>query len=325
MPADRCDQCGILYRDYPLLPGETAHEAVARYFPQKPEPEPRQPERDLVMVKPGRKIGEPEPEPSPEPQKEPMTDEQREWVESRLERVRATPAQKERLAEVLAELDSIDMFMREQRTQFRLSNKDDEITYMREVRTTQIRSSKKRLTRTVVETEGHRREVKKIKTTVSKLEKDGRITRGLAQYLYLFAQLVAAGTGAATDDRQDSTNRLTGSYEGYTSAGGFQSKTPSDIQLYGLHALQEMKNRIPPELIDIFNQIIDEEVEGHSPIRKTLSEIGDKLGYKHKQASPSGAALVYATVCLIAHFMREKGIKPQKSRQSDADSAIMAY
>lgn len=323
-PVERCDQCAILHRDYPLLPGETPQEAVERYFPQAPQPEPSDPERELVMVKPGN-LPPVEPEEAPVREVKPLTDEHREWIENRLERLRATPKQKERLGEVLAELDEIDMFMREQRTQFRISNKDDEITYLREVRTTQVRSAKKRVARSVLDTEGHRREVKKIKTTVSKLEKDGRITRGLAQYLYVFAQLVANGMGAATEDGHDSTNRLTSSYEGYTSAGGFASKTLSDRQIMGLHALKEMKERIPKELLTVFNQIVDEEVAGYSPIRRTLTELGEKLGYKHKQASPSGAALVYATVCLIAHFMREKGLKPENSRQSDADSAVMQY
>jgi hypothetical protein len=48
-----------------------------------------------------------------------------------------------------------------------------------------------------------------------------------------------------------------------------------------------------------------EEIVGQSRIGRTLAVVGEALGYKHKQQIPAGGALVYATVALIAHFMRE--------------------
>jgi len=61
--------------------------------------------------------------------------------------------------------------------------------------------------------------------------------------------------------------------------------------------------------------MIDEEVSGFSPYRRTLAELGDLLGYKHKQASSAGGTLIYSVVCMIAHFMREYGLVSQKVRE----------
>lgn len=224
----------------------------------------------------------------------------------------------EAAAEYQETLSELEIFMREQSVSIRRSRKADEVERIETVRTASVKTTRRRVGFVVLETDGHKREVRKVKTTASKLEKDGKLTRDLANYLTAFARSVADGMGAATDDNHDSTNRLTASYEPVGTLSGFGSRTPSDRQLWGIEALQEMKHRIPNELIPIFNQIIDEEVAGYSPLARTLSELGERLGYKHKQQTAAGGALVYAVTCLIAHYMREKGIFSKDLRHSVA-------
>ena len=224
----------------------------------------------------------------------------------------------EAAAEFQETLSELEIFMREQSVSIRRSRKADEVERIETVRTASVKTTRRRVGFVVLETDGHKREVRKVKTTASKLEKDGKLTRDLANYLTAFARSVADGMGVATSDNHDSTNRLTASYEPVGTLSGFGSRTPSDRQLFGLEALQELKKRVPNELMPIFNQIVDEEVAGYSPLARTLSELGDRLGYKHKQQASAGGALVYAVTCLIAHYMREKGYNPDKSRQTVA-------
>jgi hypothetical protein len=49
-----------------------------------------------------------------------------------------------------------------------------------------------------------------------------------------------------------------------------------------------------------------------------LTELGEKLGYKHKQSSASGGTQVYFIAALIAHFLEEKGIFLTKVRHNAA-------
>jgi hypothetical protein len=83
-----------------------------------------------------------------------------------------------------------------------------------------------------------------------------------------------------------------------------------------------MKSRIPPQLMPTFTKLIDEEVAGYSPLRQTLAERGKRLGYKHKQTSSAGGPLVYAVTCLIAHFMRSKGVARREVRQAESEDAF---
>ncbi len=229
--------------------------------------------------------------PAPKPQKVKATPEMRE----------ALRRQREEEAETRAQLE---ILMREETSQLRITRKGEEYERIEHTRTTKIRQFTARTDKLVLTTDSHTREVRKVATTVARLEKDGRLTRDLAIYLHKFAQRVADGHGAATEDGDDSTSRMTSAYEP-GSGGKFGSKTPSDRQLTGLACLQEMKKRIPRELMSIFEQIVNEETEGWHDRKKTLSEIGQMIGYRHKQESAAGGALVYAVTCLIAHFMRE--------------------
>lgn len=227
------------------------------------------------------------------------------------EKIKATPEAREALRrkreEEIEMREKLEIIMREETKRLRITRKGEEYERVEETRTTKIKSFTSRTDRLVLSTDGHTREVRKVATTVAKLEKDGRLTRDLAIYLHNFAQRVAEGHGAATEDGDDSTSRLTSSYEPGNS-GGFASRTPSDRQLTGIHCLQAMRMRIPRELMPIFDQILNEETAGWHDRRKTLSEIGQMIGYKHKQESAAGGALVYAVTCLIAHFCRDNRI-----------------
>lgn len=289
-----CRQCADLFGLYPFLDGETSDEATERYFPSAPAVVVPEPENQLVLVKPGRPVLV---------ASEPM--------------VQAH----EKIQETLTELE---IFMRQETVSLRRSRRVDEFERVEEVRTTKIKSFRRRTDYHVLETDGHKREVQKVKTTASKLEKDGRLSKDLSVYLHLFAQMVADGWGAATGDGQDSTNRLTAAYEPIGTLSGFGSKTPSDRQLWGMEAYHDMRQRIPQEFVSLFDQIVNEEVAGYSPLAKTLAELGEYLGYKHKQSSASGGTQVYCIVAMIAHFLKERGIYAGKLRQGDAREALIA-
>jgi hypothetical protein len=197
----------------------------------------------------------------------------------------------------------IEIVTRQETTKRRIKNKLEEIERVEQTRTTQIETFVRRTERLVLSTDGHTREVRKVATTAAHLEKHGNLTRDLAIYLHQFAQRVAEGHGAATEDGHDSTSRMTCSYEP-SGGGGFGSKTPSDRQLNGLACLQQMRKQIPRELIPVFDQIVNEEVSGWHDRKMTLAEIGAMIGYKHKQSSAAGGALVYAVCTMVAHFLR---------------------
>ena len=276
-PRDGCQHCAFLSTAYPLQPGESAAEATARYFPPAAEPEKASPTTpELIMIKPGRTVLE------------------------------HTETMVEAHVKVQDALDEIDILLRERTVRLRHTRKADEAERVDSARASIVTTASRRTSRVILETGKQRHEVRRVKTTASKLEKDGRLPRDLAKHLYVFAQHVADGMGAATDDFDESTNRLTAPYEPVATLGGYGSRTPSDRQLIGLSALQEMKARIPSELMPIFNQIVDEEVAGYSPLARTLAELGEALGYKHKQTTAAGGTLVYAVTCLIAHYMRSE-------------------
>ena len=285
-PREGCQHCEFLSTAYPVEPGETAAEATARYFPAETPPLPAPAAPDLVMVKRGRPI-----------------------LEATEEMVEAHVQVQEALHEIDILLQQRTVTVRRERPktaseEARAARKKAEAERVEGMREAKIVSARTRTRRIILETDGHKREVKAVKTTANALEKSGRLPRDLAKHLYVFAQRVADGMGAATEDEHDSTNRLTASYDIVATSGGFGSRTPSDRQLIGLAASQEMRKRIPAELMPIYDQILDEEVCGYSSLGRTLSELGEALGYKHKQTTAAGGALVYAVTCLIAHYMR---------------------
>lgn len=157
----------------------------------------------------------------------------------------------------------------------------------------------------VLQTEGRTHTVRKFKTTAEKLMGDGKLPKDMKNALDAFAVLAADALGVATVDGDDSTSKITGQYE--TGGGtGFASRTPSDRQLAGATALRQMAARIPSELREVFTQLIAEEVSYNDIRRRTLRELGEAMGYLHKQSTAAGGATVYCVTALIAHFMRQK-------------------
>ena len=279
-PREGCAECDRLHAEYPFRPGETEAQATARYFPVKAAPAPTAPKPapagELIMLKRGREI------------------------------IQATEPMRQAHLPVQEALDELEILLREQTVERRRIRKADEEERIETIRTTMLKATRRRTGRVILETEGHKREARKVITLTSTLEKQGKLPRDLTLQLQEFAKLVANGMGAATEDTHDSSNHMTSPYEPVATLSGYGSRTPADRQLTGMGALQAMNNRVPPELIPIFNQIVDEEVGDHHPFARTLAELGERLGYKHKQTSAAGGALVYAVTCIIAHFMREQ-------------------
>ncbi len=222
--------------------------------------------------------------------------------------IKATPEIREamrRKREEESEMrERLEIFMREETKRLRITRKGEEYERIETTRTTKIQEFTERTDRLVLRTDNHTREVRKVATTIAKLEKSGTLTRDLTIYLQQFAQRIAEGQGAATEDGDDSTSKLTSAYE---PGGGtaFASKTPSDRQLSGLHWSQLMRVRIPRELMPVYDQIINEETCGWHDRARTLATIGESIGYNHKQSSAAGGALVYAVCTLISHFVKE--------------------
>lgn len=290
-PAETCLHCEILNRDYPFQPGEDELAAAERYFPQPVRAKTPEPAKDLVLVKRGREIA---PIEELEPQ-EPVA-----WIDT-LEKPKSLTMEGYAYQIPLHRVDPASRIA-------------EEIERIELVRVTKTKITRTRTDYHIIETDGHKREVRKVKTTSSKMEKSGKLPRDLSNYVQLFAHLVANGMGAATDDAHDSTNRLTASYE---ASGGmtFGSRTPSDRVLTGMNAYQMMRQRVPQELLSLFDQIVNEEVAGYSPLSRTLVELGEALGYTHRQSTASGGTQVWCVATLIAHFLRENGIYTRKVRK----------
>lgn len=200
-----------------------------------------------------------------------------------------------------------------ERTQFRRTRRAEDAArtiHAQEARAKVLRTRTKVI---VMETEGKRRTVRKVKTTCDKMLAEGKLPKHLKTAVDVFSLLCAASTGAATIDHDDSTNRMTASYD-VTGGSAFGSKTLSDRQLLGMQAVREMKRRIPSELMPIFMMIMGEEV-GLSDTRKSLSLIGEELGYKHKQASSAAAMAVYSVAAIISHYMKERGYTAANGRR----------
>ncbi len=291
-----CRQCVDLFGLYPFLPGETSDEATARYFPADPvavaEPEP--------VFNPGA-VDDYLAQFSKPPS---------EWPVVAKREVALIEAPKPAKVERRMPLPTVS---RDER----LSRVSEEVERIEITRTRKIKEFTRRTDYVVLETDGHRRGVQRVKTTASKLETAGKLPKDLMIYVQVFAALVANGMGAATDDRHDSTNRLTANYEG-GSGGAFGSRTPSDRVLTGMAAYQEMRQRVPQEFLPLFDQLTNEEVAGYSPMARTLKELGEALGYTDRLSTASGGTQVFFVAALIAHYIREKHVYVRGSKEKIA-------
>lgn len=208
--------------------------------------------------------------------------------------------------QAMAELET---FMHSESARLRASRKADEGKRIAAVQAEKQRAARAKITIGVLTTEGRQHTVRRIKTTSDRLAKERRLPDDLKACLDAFALLVGDAVGAATRDGDDSTARLTISYDGYSGAPVFASKSINDRQLDGERALKEMAARIPHELRETFAQIIAEEIGLSGGRSKTLRELGEALGYLHKQSPAAGGAIVYCIASLIAHYMRGLGRK----------------
>lgn len=188
-----------------------------------------------------------------------------------------------------------------------VSRKADEVIRVAKVKDAKEKDRRRRVVVTVMTDAGKSRTVKKMITTCDKMLAQKQMPKYLKTAVDAYAQLVADAHGAATEDQDDSSNRMTCGYEPM-SGGSFGSKTVSDRQLFGIGAEREMKKRIPMELKQTFDQIVGEETGHLSVIRRVPATIGEEKGFKHRQASSAGAMEVLAVCYLIAHFMRERGL-----------------
>lgn len=153
-----------------------------------------------------------------------------------------------------------------------------------------------------------RQTVRKVTTMVDKVFKAGNLPKELKLSIDAFAILVADGMGVATEDGDDSTSKLIGTYDGYVSGSGFKSGGLSDRQLEGLTAFRVMRSQVPVELQDVFLQIVYEEVGLRHGLAKTLAEWGEEFGYRYKQSSSAGSMMVFCVAALVAHYLRNRGI-----------------
>ena len=159
----------------------------------------------------------------------------------------------------------------------------------------------------VMTANGRSHTVQKIKTTAQRLMEDGHLPRDLKYALDEFAMVVARATGAAVDEGDDSTNRMTASY-GDGGGGEFGSKTPSDKVLDARRILREIGTLIPPELRDLFIQLVAEEVGSLVGAPLTLEQIGERRGFDGIEAHSAGAAQVYDVIAMLAHFAKTHGV-----------------
>lgn len=187
----------------------------------------------------------------------------------------------------------------------RLENaKAGEAQRMALARLEKAKAMRNRVTDVVVREDGRTFTRKKVTTTVDRLCGSGKIDKGLRGTIDVFAQLFAEALGMATVDGDDSSNRLTASYEG-GGGGGFGSRTVPDRTLDAMTILRRIYATIPPQLQRTFSEIAHEEIGALVGKPRTLAQIGSERGYlSEKQASACGGTEVAITAELIAHLVR---------------------
>lgn len=203
--------------------------------------------------------------------------------------------------------NEVAAFIAAETKSLRESRKDDELARVSKAKEKRRRELTGAQKVEVLHTDGRSRTVKRVNTTASKMMTSGKLPRDLYNQLTAFARVVARALGAAVDDGDDSTSRLTAQYDGMP-GGAHGSKTPSDSILDARTALREIGRLIPPELQAVFVQIVGEEVGSFMGKPKTLDQLGDARGYHHKQASASGGTQVYDVIALIAHLAKLRGV-----------------
>ncbi|WP_088347756.1 MULTISPECIES: hypothetical protein [Rhodomicrobium] len=192
------------------------------------------------------------------------------------------------------------------RIERRVSRKAAEINRVAVAKAQMAKSRKKQVRDVVIETAGSRHTGRRVDTTCSKMVAAGTLPKYLMVALDGFTLLVADSFGVATLDGDDATSNLTGGYEPGIGRLPRGPRTVSDRQLRGLGVLKAMQQRVPAELQAVFRQIVTEEV-GAMANPKSLAELGEEIGRKHKQASAAGGTLVYCVLALIHQFMKERG------------------
>jgi hypothetical protein len=167
----------------------------------------------------------------------------------------------------------------------------------------------------VLEIDGHRRLVRRRATACSDLYRRGKIAPRL---MTAFDEVVKAGAqalGAATEDHHRSTSKLISGYDGMALTGstalieriGGQPSwfSPHDSQLEATRLLKHVLDRLPPEMRDVFEACLREEIGAQTEKALTLTELGQQRGYLHKQASAAGGVVVADMVAIVAHAWRE--------------------
>lgn len=203
-------------------------------------------------------------------------------------------------------INSGDVIAVAERLQRAVERKSDEAIRVGAVRAAKAKAGTKRAGVTVMVDGGRNRAVKRIKTTVGKMADSNMLPKYLAVAVSGFALLVVDAFGSSCLDADGSSNRLTSAYEPVISSG-FGPREISDRQLYGIGALREMEKRIPQELMPLFQMIVKEEVGLASGASRTLAQIGEDAGRKHKQASAYAGGMVFCVCALIHEFMRQRG------------------
>lgn len=192
--------------------------------------------------------------------------------------------------------------------------KRDEERRVKEAQAKREKQLRLRTSLTLIEDEGEKRPARKLVTLCDKMVRAGQLPGHLKVAVSAFALLVASGTGAATEEGADSTNRLTAGYAPATSLSGFGSKTPSDRQLAGLTAMREMRARVPDDMMNVFLLVVMQET-GQGEGKKTLSQLGEELGYHHKQAASAGAMAIFAVASLISLYLKDKSVTASNGRR----------
>jgi hypothetical protein len=229
----------------------------------------------------------------------------------------ALAAYREMIAEQEAIIESENARRRRERT-------DEERARVNAAKRKKDNHHRGRIKSETIVTEGRTHTVKKVQTTASKLVNSGKLSKDLYNQLTGFAQLVAQALGVAVHDGEDSTARQISQYAD-AGGGSFGSRTLKDSIIDARTELREIGQLIPPQLQEVFVQIVGEEVGSLMSKPMTLDQIGEMRGYHHKQASASGGTQVFDVVALVCHLARMRGTLSRENmrgmRQSVAGTA----
>jgi hypothetical protein len=147
------------------------------------------------------------------------------------------------------------------------------------------------------------RVVKTVKTTADLMHDRGTLPKHLRWALDKFSAAVAEAMGVSVEGN-GSSHKLIADYSGMP-AGGYGPREISDRVLQARYLWKTVEREMPAELLAVAEQLVAEETGLLQGRPASLSQYGERMGYKgDKQSATAGATLAYAACAVLNHALR---------------------